>query len=221
MTCRIAVLISGNGSNLQALIDSCDSAGSSGLSGLADSEIVCVLSNKQSAYGLERARQAGIPAHWVDPTLYSARADYDQALLARLAHYQPDMVILAGYMRILSPGFIQRFEGRMLNIHPSLLPEFPGLNTHQRVLDAGKTEHGCSVHFVTEELDAGPVVIQARIPVLPDDTADSLAERIHPQEHRIYPQAAAWLASGRLLLSNGKAILDGQQLADSGYSATQ
>ena len=143
---------------------------------------------------------------------YPDRESYDDALAERIDAYRPGLVVLAGFMRILSPGFVQHYQGRMLNIHPSLLPEFCGLHTHQRALEAGATEHGASVHFVTEELDGGPLIIQARVPVLPGDDPDTLAARVLRQEHRIYPRAVEWFAQGRLRLDGGQVLLDGQPL---------
>ncbi|MDN6632935.1 MAG: phosphoribosylglycinamide formyltransferase, partial [Enterobacterales bacterium] len=154
---NIVVLISGNGSNLQALIDACND-------GRIRGRISAVFSNKANAYGLERAAQDGIPAHCLDPKSYADRDAFDLALMQEIDGYQPDLVVLAGYMRILSPRFVQHYQGRMLNIHPSLLPKYPGLHTHQQALNNGDEEHGTSVHFVTDELDGGPVVLQAKVP---------------------------------------------------------
>lgn len=188
----IVVLISGNGSNLQAIID----AIRAGL----PAEIRAVISNNPQAYGLNRAREAGIPAEVIDHHDYVSRTAFDQALMARIDHYQPKLVVLAGFMRILTDEFVTHYHGRMLNIHPSLLPRYQGLNTHQRVLDAGDKIHGVSVHFVSSELDGGPVILQAEIPVYEDDDTDTLVERIHKQEHIIYPRVIRWFAEGRLRL---------------------
>lgn len=188
----IVVLISGNGSNLQAIID----AIRAGL----PAEIRAVISNNPQAYGLNRAREAGIPAEVIDHHDYVSRTAFDQALMARIDHYQPKLVVLAGFMRILTDEFVTHYHGRMLNIHPSLLPRYQGLNTHQRVLDAGDKIHGVSVHFVSSELDGGPVILQAEIPVYEDDDTDTLVERIHEQEYIIYPQVIRWFAEGRLRL---------------------
>ena len=196
----IVVLISGSGSNLQAIIDAIRA-------GLA-AEICAVFSNNPQAYGLTRAREAGIVAEVIDHHQYDSRETFDQALMARIDHYQPKLVVLAGFMRILSEDFVNHYAGRMLNIHPSLLPHYQGLNTHQRVLDAGDKIHGVSVHFVTPELDGGPVILQAEIPVHAGDDADVLAERIHTQEHIIYPLVIRWFAEGRLRLQNNTVFLD-------------
>lgn len=188
---RIVVLISGGGSNLQAIIDAC-------ASGAVHGEVVAVISNRADAFGLQRARRAGIPTEVVDHREYPERDAFDRALAARIDRHQPDLVVLAGFMRILSPGFVRHYAGHMLNIHPSLLPHFQGLHTHQRALEANHEVHGASVHFVTEELDGGPVVLQAEVPVLPGDDASTLAARVLEQEHRIYPTVIQWFAEGRL-----------------------
>lgn len=197
----IVVLISGSGSNLQAIID----AVQAGL----PAEIRAVISNKADAYGLERARRAGIPTQVLSHKDYADRTSYDAALAALIDSYQAELVVLAGFMRILSDGFVRRYEGHLLNIHPSLLPRHRGLNTHARALAAGDDEHGATVHFVTTELDAGPVVFQARVPVHSDDSPESLAARVLREEHRIYPEAIRWFADGRLKLEHGRALLDG------------
>lgn len=205
---NIVVLISGNGSNLQAIIDACRVNKITG-------NVVAVLSNKADAYGLERAKLADIPAYFVDPTLYNDRADYDKALIEQIDAYQPDIVVLAGFMRILSPDFVTHYQHKLLNIHPSLLPKYPGLHTHRQVLTNKDAFHGVTVHFVTEELDGGPMIIQARIPVLPDDTEQSLQTRIQAEEYRIYPLAIGWLADERLKMQNNQAFLDDIALFDS------
>ncbi|MCW9013332.1 MAG: phosphoribosylglycinamide formyltransferase [Gammaproteobacteria bacterium] len=199
----IVVLISGSGTNLQAIIDAI-------AAGKLNAEIRAVISNRPNVKGLERAEKAGIPAHLLDHQLFDGRESFDQALQALIDSYQPELVILAGFMRILTEAFVSHYEGRMLNIHPSLLPEFTGLDTHQRVLDAGRQQHGVSVHFVTNELDSGPLVIQAVIPVSPNDTADSLADRIQTQEHIIYPMSIEWFVQGRLSYKNNASYLDDQ-----------
>lgn len=204
---NIVVLISGNGSNLQAIIDACRVNKITG-------NVVAVLSNKADAYGLERAKLADIPAYFVDPTLYNDRADYDKALIEQIDAYQPDIVVLAGFMRILSPDFVTHYQHKLLNIHPSLLPKYPGLHTHRQVLTNKDAFHGVTVHFVTEELDGGPMIIQARIPVLPDDTEQSLQTRIQAEEYRIYPLAIGWLADERLKIQNNQAFLDDIALFD-------
>jgi phosphoribosylglycinamide formyltransferase 1 len=202
-----AVLISGGGTNLQAFIDAVRR-------GQLQLELKVVASNKADAYGLQRARAAGIPTQCVAGAAFANRSDYDRALLDALAPYRPGLVLLAGFMRILTTAFLTHYDGRILNIHPSLLPRFPGLDTHRRALDAGDRWHGCTVHFVTEQLDGGPRIIQGRVPVLADDTASRLAERVLAVEHRIYPQAAALVASGRVVCRDGEAWLDGKRLAE-------
>ncbi len=198
----VVALISGRGTNLQAIIDAARDD--------FPARLVAVISNRPGVAGLERAARAGIPAHTVDHKDYGSRESFEAALRARLAPYAPDLVVLAGFMRILTPEFIAGFADRLLNIHPSLLPRFPGLDTHQRALDAGVREHGASVHFVTPELDAGPVIIQARVPVEPGDDAETLAARVLEQEHRIYVQAIRWFAEDRLRVAGRQVLLDGQ-----------
>ncbi len=205
----VVVLISGSGSNLQAIID----AIGAGL----PAEIRAVFSNEPQAYGLTRAREAGIPAEVIDHRDYADRESFDRALMARIDHYQPALIVLAGFMRILSEDFVNHYRGRMLNIHPSLLPRYQGLNTHQRVLDAGDATHGVSVHFVTPELDGGPVILQAEIPVHADDDAGQLADRIHQQEHLIYPLVIRWFAEGRLQLDDDTVRLDGKPVESLRY----
>ncbi|HEY3517864.1 MAG TPA: phosphoribosylglycinamide formyltransferase [Gammaproteobacteria bacterium] len=202
---RVAVLISGEGSNLQALIDAAQ-AGQLGAS------IVTVVSNRGAARGLDRARAAGIEALHLGAQRGQERADYDAALAALLAPRKPDLLVLAGFMRILGPKLVERYEGRMLNLHPSLLPKYPGLDTHRRVLEAGDNWHGATVHFVTDVLDGGPPIIQYRLPVGAGDTADSLAQRVHKGEHIILPRAVSWFAAGRLRLAGGSVMLDGRAL---------
>jgi len=207
---KLAVLISGSGSNLQAFIDQ-------SASGEMGASIAVVLSNKADAHGLVRAASAGIPTEVVDHRAYQQREDFDRALLQALEPYDVELVILAGFMRILTPVFITAFSGRLLNIHPSLLPNYPGLHTHQRAIDAGDALGGATVHFVTEELDGGPPVLQASVPILAGDSADTLAARVLEQEHLIYPLAASWFAQGRLRLGERGAELDGQLLPATGY----
>ncbi len=206
---RLAILISGRGSNMQALIDAC-------ASGELDAEIAVVVSNNPDAAGLMRAREADIPTCTVNHRDYGGREEFDSALVSTLNEYRPDLVLLAGFMRILTPVFITPFAGRLFNIHPSLLPKYPGLHTHQRALDAGDSEAGVTVHFVTPELDGGPPVIQARVAVLPGDSADSLAQRVLELEHVIYPIAARWHLQRRLELTDQGAFLDGERIPDSG-----
>ncbi|MEZ5541645.1 MAG: phosphoribosylglycinamide formyltransferase [Pseudomonadota bacterium] len=204
----IVILISGRGSNLQAIID-CAASGVLGV------DIRAVISNRPAAAGLQLARLAGIPAEVVDHAAYPDRATFEQALQARIDVYQPDLVVLAGFMRLLSAGFVTHYRGRMLNIHPSLLPALPGLDTHRRALASGLTEHGASVHFVTAEMDGGPVILQARVPVATHDTPASLAARVLAQEHRLYPLALQWFAAGRIFLAeDGHIVFDGKHLTE-------
>lgn len=208
---RIVVLVSGEGSNLQALIDACQQ-------GRINATLCAVFSNKAAAYGLERARLADIPAHALDVKAYQDRAAFDVALADAIEAYQPDLVVLAGYMRILTAEFVQRFAGRMINIHPSLLPKYPGLHTHRQAIENQDTEHGTSVHFVTEELDGGPVILQAKVPVFADDTEEDLIARVQTQEHSIYPLVVSWFVDGRLSLQNSQALLDNNPLSERGYA---
>jgi len=199
----LVVLISGRGSNLQTILDAIRD-------GRLNAKLRAVISNNPDAPGLERARRAGIPAEVVDHRNFPSRETFDAELRRHIDRHAPALVVLAGFMRILSDDFIRHFEGRLLNIHPSLLPEFPGLNTHARALAAGAREHGASVHFVTPAVDAGPVVLQARVAVEPGDTPVTLAARVLREEHRILPEAIGWFLAGRLTLSNGQALLDGR-----------
>ena len=195
---RIVVLVSGRGTNLRSLID-------------AGCPIAEVLSNVPGAPALDRARAAGIPTHALDHRNRRSRAEFDHALAERIDGFgRADLVVLAGFMRILGAAFTRRFAGRIINVHPSLLPAFPGLRTHERALEAGVSEHGCTVHFVTGELDAGPIIDQARVPVRRDDTPGSLAARVLAEEHRILPRAVQRFAAGRLRLRGGNAWLDGR-----------
>lgn len=207
---KVVVLISGSGSNLQALIDGQQA-------GELPIEICAVISNRPGVLGLERASEAGIPALLIDHTGYDSREAFDLALKEAIDAQQPDLVVLAGFMRILTPAFTNHYLGRMLNIHPSLLPKYQGLHTHQRAIDAGDKEHGVTVHFVTAELDGGPAAIQAKVPILASDDATNLAKRVQAQEHVIYPMAVKWFAQGRLTMENGKSLLDGELLPASGY----
>lgn len=209
-TCDVVVLLSGTGSNLQALIDSDDVKAS-------PATLRAVISNRADAPGLQRAMNAGIDTRVLDHTAFEGREAFDAALIDIIDTFNPHLVVLAGFMRILSADFVRHYQGRLLNIHPSLLPKYKGLHTHQRALEAQDREHGCSVHFVTEELDGGPLVVQAVIPVESEDTPSSLALRVHAQEHRIYPLAVRWFAEGRLSLDEQGALLDGQLLPASGH----
>ncbi|WP_070962604.1 phosphoribosylglycinamide formyltransferase [Vibrio sonorensis] len=208
---NIVVLVSGNGSNLQAIIDACETSIDKG-------KVVAVFSNKATAYALERASKAGAAAISLDPKDFDTRDAFDHELMKQMDEYQPHLVILAGYMRILSGEFVRHYLGRMINIHPSLLPKYPGLNTYQRAIHAGDEEHGTSVHFVTEQLDGGPVILQAKVPIFEEDTVDTLTERVQAQEHRIYPLVAKWFVEDRLEMKAGKAFLDGKQLGIHGHA---
>ncbi|TKB44372.1 phosphoribosylglycinamide formyltransferase [Thalassotalea mangrovi] len=208
---RIVVLISGSGSNLQAIIDACKAE-------KIDGDVVGVISNIADVFGLTRAENAGIANEVLSHKEFASREIYDQNLIKCIDAYQPDLVVLAGFMRILTPQFVQHYVGRLLNIHPSLLPKYQGLNTHQRAIDAGDKTHGVSVHFVTEELDGGPVILQAKVPIFDGDEASDLAARVHEQEHRIYPLVVNWFCQNRLTMSGNCAILDGKPLAENGYA---
>ncbi len=201
--CKTAILISGSGTNLQAFIDAV-------ASGRLLLDLAVVFSNNPQAFGLERAVKAGIPTACILHTDYPDRATFDGALIGELEAFAPELLILAGYMRILSPDFVAHYRGRILNVHPALLPLYPGLNTHQRVLDAGDRWHGSTVHFVTEELDGGPRILQGRLEVRPGETAEELARRVQTVEHRIYPEAAGWVGSGRAVFRNGQCWIDGK-----------
>ncbi|MEZ5571965.1 MAG: phosphoribosylglycinamide formyltransferase [Halioglobus sp.] len=206
---RLAVLISGRGSNLQAFIDACER-------GVLASRISIVISNNPQADGLQRAEHAGIATRCINHRDYPTREAFDAALVDELRAHCVDLVILAGFMRILTPVLIEPYLGRLLNIHPSLLPKYPGLNTHQRALDAGDPEAGATVHFVTRELDGGPPILQASEAVMAGDTADSLAARIARLEHEIYPTVVRWFEQRRLQLSGMHALLDGEVIAPTG-----
>ena len=208
----IVVLISGNGSNLQAIIDQIDNEKING-------KIVAVISNIDGVYGLQRAEQAGINNLVVSHKDYASREEYDTALLANIERFSPDLIVLAGFMRILTPYFVNSFTGKMLNVHPSLLPKYKGLNTHQRAIDDDEPEHGASIHFVSPELDGGPVILQAKVPVFPEDSATDLAARVQEQERQIYPMVVKWFCEDRLSMQNGKAYLDNEVIGDNGYAA--
>lgn len=208
---QIAVLISGSGSNLQAILDACQS-------GQIQADICLVLSNKEQAYGLERAQNAGILTKVLDHRCYDSRENYDTALVAALTEYQPDLIVLAGFMRILTPVFTDAFVGKLVNIHPSLLPKYPGLHTHKRALEAQDSMHGATVHFVTPELDGGPPILQGQIKIGNSDTEESLASRVLTEvEHKIYPVAVQWMLENRLQMRDGKAWLDGELVGPSGF----
>ena len=203
--CKLLVLVSGNGSNLQAIIDRIEHSDLAAV-------ITCVLSDKDDAYALERAQQHAIPTRTVVTRSNEAREDYDARLQALIDTYQPDWIILAGFMRILSDQFVSRYLGRLINIHPSLLPKYKGLNTHQRVLSAGDALHGASVHYVTPELDDGPVIMQSSLQIDPHETVTSLKQRIHKLEHQLYPDVIQLLCEGRLELAGQQVVFDGQAL---------
>ncbi|RTE87487.1 MULTISPECIES: phosphoribosylglycinamide formyltransferase [Gammaproteobacteria] len=209
---RVVILISGSGTNMVNLTEACQE-------GQIPGEVVAVISNKPDAKGLDKAAQLGINTEVLSHKEYATREDYDQALTQLIDSYQPDVIVLAGFMRILTADLVRHFSGKMLNIHPSLLPKYKGLNTHQRALDAGDDIHGVSVHFVSEELDGGPVVLQAQIPIFAGDTVEDLQERVHEQEYRIYPLVLKWVCEGRLKLTEQGAHLDGTLLGPQGYAA--
>ena len=198
----LVILVSGRGSNLQAIIDAANRD--------LPVYIAAVISNQPEALALERARQTGIATHVVDHRAFANREAFEHTLRDTIDRYHPALVVLAGFIRILTGAFVAHYRARLINIHPSLLPAFPGLNTHARVLAAGHQQHGASVHFVTEQVDGGPIIIQARVPVLPGDTPQTLADRVLEQEHRILPQAIRWFVEGRLALRNGLVLLDGK-----------
>ncbi len=208
---RVVVLISGGGTNLQALIDAAEDEA-------LPIKICAVISNRDNVKGLERAANHNIPAFVVSHKSFTSREAFDERLMEIIDAQGPDLVVLAGFMRILTPAFTEHYAGRMLNIHPSLLPKYQGLNTHQRALDAGDEEHGVSIHFVTAELDGGPVALQARVPVLADDTAETLAARVQTQEHILYPLAVKWFAEGRLQYRDGACYFDGEPMPAGGVN---
>ena len=192
------VLISGNGSNLQSIIDNAKSI---------DLNICCVVSNKKDAFGLKRAAKVDIPCVALDETLFDSKLGFDQEIMKVIDNYQAEVIILAGYMRILSADFISKYSGKILNIHPSLLPKFPGLNTHQRAIDASEKKHGASVHFVTEEVDGGPVIAQQSVNIDSTDNPQTLAKKVLEKEHILYPQVIHWYTQGRLKLLNNKTVI--------------
>jgi phosphoribosylglycinamide formyltransferase-1 len=203
--CKTAVLISGSGTNLQSFIDQA-------AAGAVNLDLQLVVSNRPDAYGLTRATDAGINTAVIEHGDFPDREAFDRAISNTLDTCKPNLLVLAGFMRILSPWFVSQYEGRILNIHPALLPAYPGLDTHRRVLDAGDSWHGSTVHFVTEELDGGPRILQGRLQVDPNETADALCSRVQSLEHKIYPKAADWFACGRLEYRERVAWLDGKRL---------
>lgn len=208
---KIAVLISGQGNNLQAIIDACQTQ-------QIPAEIVCVISNKANAFGLIRAQSAGIFSRVFLRNNFESNLAMDQSIADELDKFDVDLIVLAGYMKILTPEFIQRFEGKIINIHPSLLPKYPGLNTYQRALDSGDREHGTTVHFVNEEVDNGAIILQAKVPIFDDDTVEVIEVRTREQEYRIYPIVVKWFVENRLKLQNGVAYLDDIPLPEQGYA---
>ncbi|MDG2960896.1 phosphoribosylglycinamide formyltransferase [Bisgaard Taxon 10/6] len=208
---KIVVLISGTGTNLQALIDAC-------AAGRINARVAAVISNQASALGLERAKTAQIPTALFIRRDFADHEAMDQAIGDYIEKVGADLIVLAGYMKILSEGFVTRFAGKILNIHPSLLPKYKGLNTYQQVLDAGDGEHGASVHFVTPELDGGAVILQAKVPVFPEDDIPDIEARVKTQELQIYPLVVKWFIDGRLQEIQGKAYLDGKLLPENGYA---
>jgi phosphoribosylglycinamide formyltransferase-1 len=207
----IVVLISGNGSNLQAIIEQI-------IERKIPANITAVFSNRIDAYGLERAKLSSIPAIFIDHKAFDCRDSYDAQMRQEIDKYSPDLIVLAGFMRILSADFVEHYQGRMLNIHPSLLPKYKGLQTHQRAIDEGDTEHGASVHFVTPDLDGGPVVLQSKVPIFPDQTTNELSQRVQEQERQMYPLVIKWFCQNRLAMKNNRAYLDDKILPDSGYA---
>jgi phosphoribosylglycinamide formyltransferase-1 len=201
----IAVLISGRGTNMRVIAERA-------AAGTLPVDVRVVISDQPAAEGLKTAAALNIATRVLEPREFADRPSYDQALVQTLEEYRPKLIVLAGFMRILTPRFIGAFAGRILNVHPSLLPKYRGLHTHRRVLEAGEALHGVSVHFVTEELDGGPVVLQTEVPILPGDSEQTLSARVQQGEHRIYPQAIDWFARGRLLWKDGRAWLDGKPL---------
>ncbi len=205
----IAVLVSGRGSNLQALIDAC-----------ADPDfparVACVISNRPDAYGLERAKKAGIPTRVVDHTGFESREEFEDALDEAIKGYDVGLVCLAGFMRILTPDFVNRWRDRMINIHPSLLPAFRGLHTHERVIETGVRISGCTVHFVTPEMDDGPILIQAAVPVHEDDTVEALADRVLAMEHRIYPEAVRLVATSKVRVVGARVVTEDARFPEDG-----
>lgn len=206
---QVVILISGSGSNMVTIVDEIRD-------GKIDADIAAVICNEPEAAGIQKARDRDIPVTVIDHRQFTSRDEFDLGLMRAIEEAEADLVVLAGFMRILTPDFVRRYEGRMLNIHPSLLPKYQGLHTHKRAIDAGDSHHGVTVHFVTEVLDDGPNVIQAVVPVLDGDDVTSLQKRVQLQEHVIYPIAVKWFVEGRLTMQNGKACLDNTPLPSSG-----
>lgn len=205
---KLVILISGRGSNMEAIIRA----------QIPGAEVSAVIANRPDAEGLAFAVDQGIVTQVVDHKAYPSREAFDAALADAIDAHRPDLVVLAGFMRVLTDGFVSHYAGRLLNIHPSLLPSFPGLHTHRKALEAGVRVHGATVHFVTPTLDCGPVVIQAAVPVLPGDDEAALARRVLEQEHRIYPQAVRWFVDGRLTLTDGRVLVQGERAQPGGWT---
>ncbi|MDD3326366.1 MAG: phosphoribosylglycinamide formyltransferase [Zoogloea sp.] len=205
---KIVILISGRGSNMEAIVRA----------QIPGAEVAAVIANRPDAAGLAFAVDHGIVTQVVDHKAYPSREAFDAALADAIDAYRPDLVVLAGFMRVLTDAFVARYAGRLLNIHPSLLPSFPGLHTHRKAIEAGVRVHGATVHFVTPTLDCGPVVIQAAVPVLPGDDEATLARRVLEQEHRIYPQAVRWFVDGRLTLTDGRVLVQGEGALPGGWT---
>lgn len=201
----IVVLISGGGSNLQAIIDHISNK-------TLNAEICAVICNTPDAYGLQRAKKANIPTQIIDHHQYDSRKQFDAELLQKIEYYQPELIVMAGFMRILSDDFVHHFYGKMINIHPSLLPRHRGLHTHRRALESGDKEHGLSIHYVTTELDGGPIILQKSVPVLEGDTEQSLAQRVLTEEHQAFPKVIQWFAQQRLQLVDNQVMIDGKNI---------
>ena len=206
---KIVVLISGSGSNLQSFIDACEER-------RVDGKIMAVISNRPGVKGLDRAAAANIPNIVVDHRAFESREEFDQYLAEIINEFTPDLIVLAGFMRILTGGFVNQFVGKLINIHPSLLPSYPGLNTHQRAIEAGDSVAGATVHFVTPELDGGPAILQAQVPILSTDSSAELAARVLVEEHKIYPLVAQWYCQGRIIMDNGIVFHDSVEVEKSG-----
>lgn len=206
---QILVLISGSGSNLQSIINACNS-------GEIRGKVVAVISNVPEIRGLERAAKAEIPNMVVNHQSYSSRSEFDDELCKIINRFNPDLVVLAGFMRILSKDFVKKFEHKMINIHPSLLPAYPGLNTHQRAIDARDREAGATVHYVTSELDGGPCILRSKVRIDPEDTAADLAQRVLEREHIIFPKVVEWFCDRRITLNNGVVFIDGVSVPKAG-----
>jgi len=206
---KIVVLISGSGSNLQSFIDACEER-------RVDGKIMAVISNRPGVKGLDRAAAANIPNIVVDHRAFESREEFDQYLAEIINEFTPDLIVLAGFMRILTGGFVNQFVGKLINIHPSLLPSYPGLNTHQRAIEAGDSVAGATVHFVTPELDGGPAILQVQVPILSTDSSAELAARVLVEEHKIYPLVAQWYCQGRIIMDNGIVFHDSVEVEKSG-----